>query len=177
MEPKEYNLKTEAKVDKHLGYKYYLDRNHPLSNLSGKVYAHRHEASVMLGRWLTSEEAVHHIDKDKCNNRHDNLSVMSFSDHARLHKIESLGESKPLSECKICGALHKYKKYCCNECRIIGRRKVKNRPSNQELVEKLKHNSFLSVGRKYGVSDNCIRKWLRNYERAVSPRTSNPEKG
>lgn len=181
MSPKDYKLNTEAKKDKALGYKYYFDPSHPLSGKSGKVYEHRHEASVMLGRWLTSKEVVHHRDKDKCNNSHDNLEVMSCSEHARLHKMESLGQSlgqsKPLSECKVCGCLHKYKYYCSNECRNIGRRKVKNRPSKQELTKKLKHNSFLSVGREYGVSDNCIRKWLSNYERAVSPRTSNPEKG
>jgi hypothetical protein len=27
--------------------------------------------------------------------------------------------------------------------------------------------SFLAVGRKYGVSDNAVRKWLRYYEREV----------
>ena len=26
-------------------------------------------------------------------------------------------------------------------------------------------SSFLAVGRKYGVSDNAVRKWLRYYER------------
>jgi transposase-like protein len=26
--------------------------------------------------------------------------------------------------------------------------------------------SLLAVGRKYGVSDNAVRKWLRAYERA-----------
>ena len=177
MVPKDYKLDKEAKKDKTLGYKYYLDPSHPLSDKNGKVYEHRHEASVMLGRWLCPQEVVHHKDKDKCNNNHSNLEVMSCSEHARLHKIESLDQLKPLSECKVCGAEHKYKQYCSNECRLIGRRKVKNRPSKKELTQKLKNNSFLSVGREYGVSDNCIRKWLKNYERAVSPRTSNPEKG
>ena len=28
--------------------------------------------------------------------------------------------------------------------------------------------SFLAVGRKYGVSDNAVRKWIRWYELATS---------
>lgn len=177
MDPKDYKFNTEAKKDLCLGYEYYFDPSHPLSNKSGKVYSHRHEASAMLGRWLLSDEVVHHIDKDKCNNMHNNLLVMSSSQHARLHKIEKLGALKPLTECRICGTMHKYKHYCSNECRIIGRRKVENRPSEQEIRQELETKSFLAVGKKYGVSDNCIRKWLKGYKRAVSPRTSNPEKG
>lgn len=42
-------------------------------------------------------------------------------------------------------------------------RKVKNRPSKEEL-EKLTHNeSFIEIGRRYGVSDNTIRKWCKQY--------------
>jgi hypothetical protein len=39
------------------------------------------------------------------------------------------------------------------------------RPSFEQLTADLGSMSFLAVGRKYGVSDNAIRKWLRWYER------------
>jgi hypothetical protein len=39
------------------------------------------------------------------------------------------------------------------------------RPSYDELKADLETMSYLAVGRKYGVSDNAIRKWLRWYER------------
>ena len=39
------------------------------------------------------------------------------------------------------------------------------RPSHDQLKADLGSMSFLAVGRKYGVSDNAIRKWLRWYER------------
>jgi ferredoxin len=38
------------------------------------------------------------------------------------------------------------------------------RPSHEQLLADLKSMSFLAVGRKYGVSDNAVRKWLRYYE-------------
>ncbi len=40
------------------------------------------------------------------------------------------------------------------------------RPSYEQLMADVSSMSFLAVGRKYGVSDNAIRKWLRWYEYA-----------
>jgi transposase-like protein len=34
---------------------------------------------------------------------------------------------------------------------------------------------FLAVGRKYGVSDNAIRKWIRFYEREEARRQADEE--
>jgi hypothetical protein len=42
-------------------------------------------------------------------------------------------------------------------------RKVE-RPTYEQLMADLGWMSFLAVGRKYGVSDNAIRKWVRWYE-------------
>jgi hypothetical protein len=42
-------------------------------------------------------------------------------------------------------------------------RKV-SRPSYDQLIADLESMSFLATGRKYGVSDNAVRKWLRWYE-------------
>ena len=39
-----------------------------------------------LGRKLSSDEVVHHIDGDKLNNSWENLEVVSRSEHAREHK-------------------------------------------------------------------------------------------
>jgi hypothetical protein len=39
------------------------------------------------------------------------------------------------------------------------------RPTYEQLKEDLAQMSWLAVGRKYGVSDNAVRKWMRWYER------------
>jgi hypothetical protein len=45
----------------------------------------------------------------------------------------------------------------------------KGRAANHEQLQAdLATMSYLAVGRKYGVSDNAVRKWLRWYEREVS---------
>jgi uncharacterized protein YjcR len=50
-------------------------------------------------------------------------------------------------------------------------RKVE-RPSREQLQADLETMSFLAVGRKYGVSDNAVRKWLRWSEYEVEQRSS-----
>jgi transposase-like protein len=42
-------------------------------------------------------------------------------------------------------------------------RKVE-RPSYEQLLADVAAMSMCAVGRKYGVSDNAVRKWLRWYE-------------
>lgn len=44
------------------------------------------------------------------------------------------------------------------------RRKVE-RPPYEELIREIEETSYCAVGRKYGVSDNAVRKWLRFYQR------------
>jgi transposase-like protein len=41
------------------------------------------------------------------------------------------------------------------------------RPVYEQLMEEIQATSYLAVGRKYGVSDNAVRKWVRFYERQI----------
>lgn len=45
-------------------------------------------------------------------------------------------------------------------------RKV-DRPPYEQLLAEIEATSYLAVGRKYGVSDNAVRKWVRFYERQM----------
>lgn len=148
-------------VDKSLGYEYFMDKSHPLATKTGRVYTHRHVMMLKLGRVISSDEYVHHIDENKLNNNEDNLVIMSPKDHAHLHN----GEKKEL-QCKSCGktfrANSKKKYYCSTDCSNVGMRKVE-RPSKEELSEMIDSMSWVAIGRKYGVSDNAIRKWAKAY--------------
>ena len=53
-------------------------------------------------------------------------------------------------------------------------RKVE-RPSYEELRTHLQSMSFVAVGRKYGVSDNAVRKWLRWYQHQAERQRSEDE--
>jgi hypothetical protein len=82
-------------------------------------------------------------------------------------------------ECARCGREFppKYtaQRYCSRDCgqraNWPGRRDPRPetrkvpRPTYEQLKEDLVHMSWLAVGRKYGVTDNAVRKWVRWYER------------
>ena len=40
----------------------------------------------LLGRKLTEDEVVHHVDCNTLNNKMENLEVMTKSEHSKLHK-------------------------------------------------------------------------------------------
>lgn len=42
-------------------------------------------------------------------------------------------------------------------------RKVKNRPTKDEMLEMLETMSYCAIGRKYDISDTAVRKWAKNY--------------
>ncbi len=51
-------------------------------------HAHRIAAEEKLGRALKRGEIVHHINGDRRDNRHENLEVMTQSDHIKIHLPE-----------------------------------------------------------------------------------------
>ena len=98
-----------------------------------------------------------------------NVSTISRINAGKIHILEN--ESYPLREavldtknyCQNCGRQISTKKASlCVECSALKRRVVE-RPDKDTLYNELKNSSFLAVGRKYGVSDNAIRKWCATY--------------
>ncbi len=53
------------------------------------------------------------------------------------------------------------KQFCSQECYKLSIRKVKQRPSKEQLLDEIRDSSYVQVGKKYGVSDNTIRKWIK----------------
>ena len=50
----------------------------------------------------------------------------------------------------------------CSSCQSKNRQKV-DRPDVETLIQEIAESSFLAVGKKYGVSDNAVRKWCKSY--------------
>ena len=62
--------------------------------------------------------------------------------------------------CKYCGNSCTWRKDRCESCYHIQSRKV-DRPSLDQLKEDILNLGYSGTGRKYGVSDNSVRKWLK----------------
>jgi hypothetical protein len=67
------------------GYVLVRKPEHPFANSTGYVREHRLVMERSIGRHLTPDEVVHHIDGNKANNSSENLQLFaSNSDHKRV---------------------------------------------------------------------------------------------
>lgn len=119
-----------------------------------------------------------HINGAATDNRLENLRIVCPNCAATLPTHcgrKNRLRHEPRS-CLHCGAefVPRYAshRYCSHTCGVHNkgsreprpeRRKVE-RPSYQRLMEDVASMSLLAVGRKYGVSDNAVRKWIHSYE-------------
>jgi hypothetical protein len=84
----------------------------------------------------------------------------------------------PERSCALCGTTFRAKtarRYCSRACGTRApapnrgvpdpARRVVERPPYEQLLSEIAASSYSAVGRAYGVSDNAIRKWVRQYER------------
>lgn len=132
----------------------------------GYIYEHIYVVTKELGRRLHPDEHVHHLDLSRNNNDRANLIVLSKSDHFRLHawiNKHKLIRKKGLEDkhCQHCGKIIRLTlKFCSIKCESDFN--LAKLPTRQQLCSDMETiGSVLGVGRKYGVSDNSIRKWLR----------------
>lgn len=157
-------------------------------NWNGYIYEHIYFAHKMLKRKLNKDEVVHHLNGNKLDNRYSNLLVLSKAMHSKLHMWiddganihESYikngmnsGKSKAIEPlyCKVCYITlqHKQKHTCSLKClSLLKKNKNDNKrgikkPPKEALELELKNNSMVSLGKKYGVSNNAVKKWAKKY--------------
>src|SRR5688500_17781263 len=94
------------------GYWLIHKHDHPQRNNENKVFLHRllyeHYLSIILDEevYLTREEQIHHINKDKEDNSLINLQYMpNIKEHKKEHRKDYEG-----IVCSICGSSETYKK-------------------------------------------------------------------
>lgn len=126
-----------------------------------------------------------HTNGVRNDNRLENLRMLCPNCAATLdtHCGRAKETPPPLRNCARCGEMFraKYRKqrFCSRHCGMRRERgpircgrgvpkpksRKAERPPYERLLEEIEATSYLAVGRKYGVSDNAVRKWVRFYER------------
>lgn len=109
-----------------------------------------------------------HINGHNKDNRVSNLRWLcpNCDSQQSTYCGRNLSYKAPKKHCLMCGAeLRGRKPSYCWECYLKIRktqRKVE-RPKKEELFEMLKESNFSKVGERFGVTDNAVRKWCKDY--------------
>lgn len=123
-----------------------------------------------------------HINGVRNDHRLENLRIVCPNCAATLdtHCGRKNRVEKAKRSCRRCGASfvpgRPEQRYCSRECgtrwdrsKLRGRSKPgirrAKRPPYQQLLAEIESMGYCAVGRKYGVSDNAVRKWVKFYER------------
>lgn len=77
----------KEKVDRQ-GYWFICKPDHPNSSKQGYVAEHALIMEKHIGRYLHDDEVVHHKNRQKKDNRIENLQLMTDVEHKKLHAIE-----------------------------------------------------------------------------------------
>jgi hypothetical protein len=117
-----------------------------------------------------------HINGHAHDNRLENLRIVCPNCAATLDTHCGRNVER-VRHCKACAKAFapasRVHVYCSIQCAgqspsrqrpRPGARRVE-RPPYEQLMRELADSNYSAVGRKYGVSDNAIRKWVRAYER------------
>jgi len=119
-----------------------------------------------------------HINGRATDHRLENLRIVCPNCAATLdtHCGKMLRRIRTERPCRSCGTVF-YPRYddhvfCGHTCFALyetgqpqPQRRTVERPPHEQLLADVNERGYVEVGRRYGVSDNAIRKWLRQYER------------
>lgn len=126
-------------------------------------------------KWMMTNEIgpipleLDHINGNNKDHRLENVRLLCPSCHATTStfKGRNVKHIKIENKCVDCESKIHKRSTRCSVCagKQPHNRKVKARPSLEQLEKDLETLPITKTGEKYGVSDNCIRKWLRSYRK------------
>lgn len=104
----------------------------------------------------------------KIIDKNENISNKENIKNIKIYK-EPYDKTKKSNNCIDCNAeiFYGYERctYCMNKKKFEDNCKEKDRPSKEQLLKDIGELGYTGSGKKYGVSDNCIRKWIKRYDK------------
>jgi len=91
----------------------------------------------------------------------NNLNDIMLKLNEELQKYLNKNKNVESNFCLDCSAKIDKRSKRCFSCNKANKRKVKDRPSKEFLLKEVEESNYCAVGRKYGVTDNTIRKWIK----------------
>lgn len=76
--------------------------------------------------------------------------------------FDALRPKKTTRQCPVCGEDTFNEVYCSRRCSNHGRN-ADRRPTKEVLQEELAHGTYVSVGKKYGVTKRAVLQWAEKY--------------
>lgn len=103
-----------------------------------------------------------HINGVSDDYRIENLRLVCPNCNSQLDTFtgRNIKKEKKKYLCMDCGIPICHGSIRCHKCHSISRRKIPIRPSKEYLLKEIEEKGYVRTGKKYGVSDNAIRKWL-----------------
>lgn len=131
------------------------------------------------GEWMNSPITLHvdHINGVHNDNRHENLRFLCPNCHQQTPTWGNKNRSNVSknTRCLICKSplIGSSRKYCSRACvgvatgqRQEGKQKLMTRkvkrPELTILMQEIKDSNWCAIAKKYGVSDNTLRKWFKS---------------
>lgn len=103
-----------------------------------------------------------------CPNCHSQSETFAGKNNRCTTKIKKIRKPRISKHNCSCGKEIKYGSIQCQKCHHDSMRKIKSRPTYGELINDITFSSYTATGKKYGVSDNTIRKWVETYEKDMN---------
>lgn len=101
------------------------------------------------------------LEKQLADYIDDNEDIKKYLKSEQLEKNNPI-KSEYSNICINCGKpVTKGVTGLCQKC--YNKKKAEHIPTKEELKEKIYNNSFVQVGRHYGVTDNAVRRWCKKY--------------
>lgn len=172
----EYQIITSSKLKQRLYNQNILER---ICQLCG-------QGELWHGKVMSLR--LDHINGNPLDNRLENLRIICPNCDATLDTYcgKNIKKKAIKKKCITCKEIIKDSKAKlrtrkhCNTCIETGKYRIKTRivkrPGYEQLKQEIEEDGYSAIGRKYNVSDNAIRKWIKSYHKQLNIKEDLPKK-